>query len=75
MTAYSGDKLNEKVAAQAIKKSLFEEQIDHKKVIIPGHVAVMSGALQEESGWSVLVGPRDSSGIPRFLKSNWAGAS
>jgi CO dehydrogenase/acetyl-CoA synthase gamma subunit (corrinoid Fe-S protein) len=29
----------------------------------------MSGALKEESGWEVLVGPREASGISRYLKT------
>jgi len=73
MTAYSGDKLNEKTAAKAIAESGIAEKVDHKKVIIPGHVSVMSGALKEESGWEILVGPKESSGIPRYLKTEWAG--
>ena len=72
MTAYSGDKLNEKTAAKAINESGVSDQVEHRKIIIPGHVSVMSGALQEESGWNVLVGPKESSGIPKFLKASWS---
>ena len=75
MTAYSGDKLNEKTASEAIAASGIAEHVDHKQIIIPGHVSVMSGALQEESGWSVLVGPKESSGIPRYVKTSWAETS
>jgi len=75
MTAYSGDKLNEKTATEAIASSGVAEKVGHKKIIIPGHVSVMSGALQEESGWSVLVGPKESSGIARYMKTSWAEAS
>ena len=31
----------------------------------------MSGSLEEESGWKVIVGPRDSAGLPRFLKEKY----
>jgi len=31
----------------------------------------MSGKLEDESGWQVLVGPRESSGIPKYLKTMW----
>ena len=47
------------------------DKIKHKKVIIPGYVAAMSGGLQEESGWEVLVGPREASGLPKYLKTVW----
>ncbi|HIJ72337.1 MAG TPA: acetyl-CoA decarbonylase/synthase complex subunit gamma [Planctomycetes bacterium] len=71
LTAYSGDKLNEKVVADAIKKSNVEEHIKHRKLIIPGYVAVMSGKLEETTGWEVMVGPRESATIPKYLKEVW----
>jgi acetyl-CoA decarbonylase/synthase complex subunit gamma len=42
-------------------------------VIIPGYVAVISGKLQEKSGWKVVVGPRESSGILSFTRTMQAG--
>jgi len=72
LTAYSGDKLNEKVVAKAMKSANVEAVVKHRKLIIPGYVAVMSGKLEEETGWEILVGPRESSVIPRYLKEVWA---
>jgi len=72
LTAYSGDKLNEKTVAKAMKAADLESKVKHRKLIIPGHVAVMSGKLEEETGWQVLVGPRESSVIPRYLKEVWS---
>ncbi|MHC4663157.1 MAG: acetyl-CoA decarbonylase/synthase complex subunit gamma [Planctomycetota bacterium] len=72
LTAYSGDKLNDKVVAQAIQKAEVEKHVKHKKLIIPGHVAVMSGKLEEAlPGWTILVGPKESSYIPRYLLDAW----
>ena len=34
-------------------------------------VARLSGEIEELSGWQVLVGPRDSSGIPKFILEKW----
>jgi acetyl-CoA decarbonylase/synthase, CODH/ACS complex subunit gamma len=48
--------------------------VSHRKVIIPGYIAVMSGGLKDDSGWTVLVGPREASGISKFLKTTWANA-
>jgi acetyl-CoA decarbonylase/synthase complex subunit gamma len=31
----------------------------------------LSGAVKEESGWDVLVGPKEASGIGSFLKNQW----
>ncbi len=68
LTAYSGDKLNEKVVAEAIKKYEVEGLVKHRKLIIPGYVAVMSGKLEEETGWEIAVGPRESSMLPKYLQ-------
>jgi acetyl-CoA decarbonylase/synthase complex subunit gamma len=71
LTAYSGDKLNEKTVAKAMKAANLETVVRHRKLIIPGYVAVMSGKLEEETGWEILVGPRESSVIPRYLQEVW----
>ncbi len=68
LTAYSGDKLNEKVVFEAMKKFDAEGLVKHKKLIIPGYVAVMSGKLEEETGWEIMVGPRESSMLPKYLQ-------
>ena len=68
LTAYSGDKLNEKVVAKAIKDCDLENVVKHRKLVIPGYVAVMSGKLEEETGWEVMVGPRESSLLPKYLQ-------
>jgi len=74
LTAYSGDKLNEKAVAEAIKKTGIENIVTHRKLIIPGYVAVMSGKVEEETGWDVLVGPRESTMLPKYLKEVWSGS-
>jgi acetyl-CoA decarbonylase/synthase complex subunit gamma len=71
LTAYSGDKLNEKIVAKAMKDHKVEEKVKHRKLIIPGYVAVMSGKLEEETGWQIMVGPKESSVLPAYLKSVW----
>ncbi len=71
LTAFAADKLTAAGVTKALKTSGIEGQLRHKKVILPGYVAVMSGALQEESGWEVLVGPREASAIPAYLKTIW----
>jgi len=36
-----------------------EKNINHKELIIPGYVAVLSGSLEEKlPGWKITVGPR-----------------
>jgi acetyl-CoA decarbonylase/synthase complex subunit gamma len=71
LTAYSGDKLNEKTVADAMAKHHVEELVKHRKLIIPGYVAVMSGKLEEVTNWEIMVGPRESSMIPKYLQEVW----
>ncbi|HDQ06629.1 MAG TPA: hypothetical protein ENN36_07925, partial [Candidatus Bathyarchaeota archaeon] len=57
--------------ADAIKESKVEEKVKHRKLIIPGKAARISGEIEELSNWEVLVGPQDSSGIPKYLQDKW----
>jgi len=71
LTAYSGDKLNEKVVSDAMTKNNVEGLVKHRKLIIPGYVAVMSGKLEEATGWEIMVGPRESAMLPKYLREVW----
>jgi len=71
LTAYSGDKLNEKTVADAMAKFGVENMVKHRKLIIPGYVAVMSGKLEEATNWEVMVGPRECSMLPKYLQEVW----
>ncbi len=72
LTAYADNKFSAETIAEAIKQCGLEEKVKHRKVVLPGHVAVLKGALEEESGWDVIVGPREASGITKFAKDNFA---
>jgi acetyl-CoA decarbonylase/synthase complex subunit gamma len=67
----AGRKLTAETVSDAIKESKLEEKVKHHKLIIPGKAARISGEIEELSNWEVLVGPRDSSGIPKFLQDKW----
>jgi len=71
LTAWASEKLTAEKAAKFLNSEEVKSRVSHGKVVIPGYVAVMSGKLEDESGWKVLVGPRESSGIPKFLKTVW----
>jgi len=73
LTAWAAEKFTAEVIAQKVKAFDVGSKVKHRKLIIPGHVAVLSGKLEEELAreWQVIVGPRESSGIPSFLRSSW----
>ena len=70
-SAVAGRKLTAEKVAEAIKTSGIENKVKHKKLLIPGKAARLSGEIEELSGWQVLVGPRDSSDIGKYLKEKW----
>ena len=71
LTAWAAEKFTPEVIAETIKKFDVEKAVSHKKIIIPGYVSVISGKLEDASGWKVLVGPKEASGIPKYLKEVW----
>jgi len=70
-SAVAGRKLTAEKVAEAIKSTKIEEKVKHRKLIIPGKAARLSGEIEELSGWEVMVGPRDSSAIPKYLQEKW----
>lgn len=59
--------------AEAIKETGIEEKVKHRKLIIPGMAAQLSDEIEDLTGWKVLIGPSNSSEIPRFLEEHWYG--
>jgi acetyl-CoA decarbonylase/synthase complex subunit gamma len=74
LTAFASDKLSSEKVAAFLNSEVVTKAVAHRKVIIPGYIAAMSGGLTDDSGWEVLVGPRESSGLPKYLKTVWQGA-
>jgi acetyl-CoA decarbonylase/synthase complex subunit gamma len=70
-SAVAGRKLTAEKVADALKTYGIENKVKHRKLIIPGKAARLSGEIEELSGWQILVGPRDSSDIPKFLLEKW----
>ena len=69
MTAWAAGKFVGDAVGTFVKKSGIADKVKHKKIIIPGYSASISGDMEEElPGWQVLIGPRDASLIPKFLK-------
>ncbi len=69
LTAWAAEKFTPEKISESLKKFAVEDLVGHKKLILPGYVAVMSGDLEEQSGWQVVVGPKEAAGLPSFLKN------
>lgn len=72
LTAWSANKFSPELIARSVRDSKIENEIEHKKIIIPGYVAILQGDLEEQlSGWEVMVGPQEAIDIPQYLKEIW----
>ena len=72
LTAWAAGKFDADRIAKAVKLTGVEGKINHKRLIIPGQVAVLSGELEESlPGWEIMVGPKEAVDIPAYLKVMW----
>jgi acetyl-CoA decarbonylase/synthase complex subunit gamma len=70
LTAWAAGKFDAETIAKAVKTFGIGDKLGHKKITLPGHVAVLSGELEEElPGWEIQVGPREAVDIPAYLKA------
>jgi acetyl-CoA decarbonylase/synthase complex subunit gamma len=70
LTAWAAGKFTAAKISQFIKESGIENQIQHRELIIPGYVAILSGSIEDKlEGWKITVGPREANGINAFLKA------
>ncbi|MCR4434782.1 MAG: acetyl-CoA decarbonylase/synthase complex subunit gamma [Clostridiales bacterium] len=72
LTAWASGKFTGEKIAEFLKTCGIEDKVDHRNIVIPGYVAVIKGTLEEKSGWKVMVGPGEASGLPAFAKSHFA---
>jgi acetyl-CoA decarbonylase/synthase complex subunit gamma len=70
LTAWAAGNFDAEQIAKDVKRFEVANKISHKSVILPGHVAVLSGELEEElPGWEIKVGPREAVDLPGYLKT------
>jgi acetyl-CoA decarbonylase/synthase complex subunit gamma len=69
MTAWAAGKFSGDAVAIFVKKCGIADKIAHKKIIIPGYAAAISGEMEEDlPDWDIMIGPRDASLLPKYLK-------
>ena len=70
LTAWAAGKFVADAIAPFVKKSGIEEKVGHRKIMIPGYVAQISGELETELGdWKVIVGVREAADVPEYLRA------
>lgn len=69
LTAWAAGKFDAERIAKSIKSFTVADKVNRQRIVLPGHVAVLSGELEEElPDWEVVVGPREAVDIPSFMK-------
>ena len=73
LTAWAAGKFDSDKIVKTLKTTGIEGKISHKKVVLPGAVAVLSGEVEGEMpGWQIMVGPREAVDIPSYFKNVWS---
>jgi len=67
-SAVAGRKMTAESVAEALADFKVGDLVKHRHLVIPGRSARLSGEIQEVSGWTVSVGPIDSSGVGKFIE-------
>jgi len=70
LTAWAAGKFDSERIAKSVKAFNIADKVTRKRIVLPGHVAVLSGEVEAElPDWEVRVGPREAVDIPKFYKS------
>ena len=69
LTAWAAGKFDAERIAKSVKEFGLADKVSRRRIVLPGHVAVLSGELEEElPDWEIRVGPREAVDIPAFMK-------
>jgi acetyl-CoA decarbonylase/synthase complex subunit gamma len=69
LTAWAAGKFDAERIAKSVKEFKVADKVTKRRVVLPGHVAVLSGELEAElPDWEVRVGPREAVDIPKYYK-------
>jgi acetyl-CoA decarbonylase/synthase complex subunit gamma len=69
LTAWAAGKFDAERIAKDVKRFGVADKVTRKRIVLPGHTAVLSGELEEElPDWEVRVGPREAVDLPSFMK-------
>jgi len=69
LTAWAAGKFDAERIAKAVKGFNVADKVSRKRIVLPGHVAVLSGELEGElPDWEIRVGPREAVDLPAFMK-------
>ena len=69
LTAWAAGKFDAEIIAKDAKRFNAADKVTNRRIVLPGHTAVLSGELEEElPDWEVKVGPKEAVDLPAYLK-------
>ena len=69
LTAWAAGKFDAERIAKAVRSFNAADKLSAKRLVLPGHVALLSGELEGElPDWEIRVGPREAVDLPAFMK-------
>ncbi|MCX7851321.1 MAG: acetyl-CoA decarbonylase/synthase complex subunit gamma [Caldilineales bacterium] len=69
LTAWAAGKFDAERIAKDVKRFGVADRVSRRRLVIPGHVAVLSGELEGElPDWEIRVGPREAVDLPRYMR-------
>lgn len=71
LVAVAAAKLTGKLIKESLEANKVPEKVKHKTMILPGYCSSITGQVEDETGWTVMLGPQDSSMLGKFLKEHW----
>ncbi|MDD5094709.1 MAG: acetyl-CoA decarbonylase/synthase complex subunit gamma [Dehalococcoidia bacterium] len=72
LTAWSAGKFDAEKIAKTVMDQDAPSKINHRKMILPGRVAILKGELENElPDWKILVGPAEAMDIGGWFRKNW----
>jgi acetyl-CoA decarbonylase/synthase, CODH/ACS complex subunit gamma len=75
LTAWAAGKFDAEKIAKTVTTSAIADSVNHRKLVLPGFVAGLSGETEEElPDWQIMVGPREAVEITSYLKTVWKDA-
>jgi acetyl-CoA decarbonylase/synthase complex subunit gamma len=71
-SAVAGRQFSAVKIKEAIDEFDLESKVSHRVMMLPGLASRISGETEEETGWKVIVGPKDSGSLKAMnLKELW----
>jgi len=72
LNAYAGDKISAELVVKSLAQCGVADKVKHRKLIIPGLLPSFRAEIEDTSEWkTVMIGPENAIGIPRFLAEKW----